>query len=222
MKTIFIFIFFMFFLSFTSASLSINQGKMNFDLNEGEENCQTVKLMSEEYAGLITLRDVWAEDFKEGGNLHPYTLNASDHKLEIIYPNQIEEFSIEEEIEVCLTAHNSGEFKGALMFTPKSETNVVVEVGTWLLVNVQEPQTTPSNNDGTSSGSSSGGGSVTTKTPQKDETQELEIEQLSTEPGITGHAVKESGNQMNPLLVVIILIVIAAIILYLYKRRKKE
>ncbi len=141
-------LFFIFFIilvsvSFVSASLNLNKGTLKFEIEKGERVCQKIKISSEDYKGKISIRDIWPEEGEEDSNFNKYTLNSDDYNINVEYPNEILDFSKEEEIEVCLLGEKIGNFKGALIFTPEAGEDtikVVVEIGTWLMVNVVEKQ----------------------------------------------------------------------------------
>jgi hypothetical protein len=173
----FLLIFFMS-LALVSASLNLNKGKLDPDIVIGEEFCDTISVSASDYSGTISVRDKWAETFDEERNLNSYTSTAEDHDMTIQYENNPEIVDGNADVEVCITPTKLGKYKGALIFTPESDSNVVVEVGTWLFVNVIEkptedtpqpnpnPSPAPSNNpsSGGGGGSPSSGGSSSSKT----------------------------------------------------------
>jgi len=168
MKQFFIFFIFGILISanFVCAALSLDNGKLEFNIEPGERMCKIVKVSSEDYIGKIVLRDIWPEIGEEESGFSKYTLTADDYNINIEYLDEILDFDRESEIEVCLSGESVGDFKGALIFTPEGEggqIKTVIEVGTWLLVTVSEKEIdNPPVNNGGSTGSSSVGGSVKT------------------------------------------------------------
>ena len=144
MKTYF-FIFFVILinLSLISAQLNLDKGSMVFELDNGKKICNVIRITSEDYIGKLKIRDIWPQIGEEESSFHKYTFTAEDYGLHITHPLEISNFKGNEEIEVCLSGGNkSGNFKGALIFTPEAgdeQVSVVVEIGTWLLVNVKNP-----------------------------------------------------------------------------------
>jgi|SRR3989344_1891172 len=132
----FIFLFLIFSLFLVNASLNIDKGKIYLDMNVSQKTCQTITITSDDYKGTIKIRDIWAEDFSEGGNLNKYTLNSEDLGITIFYNKIIENFSKNAQLELCLSSNEPGNFKGALIFTPESKDNIVLEIGSWLYINV--------------------------------------------------------------------------------------
>ena len=231
MRFYFLFFIFVFFISFVSAGLNIDKGHLDYDLKIGEEKCLMVSLSSEDYYGVITLKDSWAKDIKEGTNINKYNLSASVLGLSLDYPKEIQDFSDKKEVRVCILGNRSGNYRGAMIFTPDSNTNVVVEIGTWLLVYIKEDFQESSDNSESSSssgggGSSSGGGSSgiqSTKNSEEENSSILSNENESPNQEnskITGSAVSELSNVNKPIISTII-IIFALIAIFFYIKRKK-
>ena len=219
-------------MNLASATLNLSPGKLYFNINPNEEICQMIVLSSTDYIGEINIRDVWAKSFDEGSNTNTYDKKAEDFGIEIYYDNLIENFDEEEEIEVCLSGSTIRKSKGAIIFTPKSETNVVVEVGTWLFVTISEPpQMTTTSSGGGGEGSSGGGGGgivqQTITSRQKSSQENTEVQEISEQKeeenaGITGAVIgggKKSGKIIGITLVAIG--VIGLLINYQYKKRRQ-
>jgi hypothetical protein len=164
------FIFLIFFIliisciSYANASLNLAPGKLIFDIEKGKQGCQIITLSSGDYSGMINIRDIWTNDINDS-NTNKYPLNASDFEIEISYNKQLTNFNKNQDIQICITGNEIiNKTRGAIIFTPISNTNVVVEVGAWIFVTVNEPKPSPTNNNGnantnTGSGSSSSGSS---------------------------------------------------------------
>lgn len=193
-KPIFIFLFLLFFTSFASANLGLSHGKLEFNIDIGEKACEVVTVSSGSYEGEVVARDIWAETIDEERNFNFYTYSADDHGITLDYIDTIVEFEKEFDVEVCLEAEEVGEFKGALIFAPEAETNIVIEKGVWLLVNVQEakvepepPQqeTPPANTGGSSGGGGSSGEKVLVDIVLDEKVEEVKaernVEELSVE-----------------------------------------
>jgi len=235
-------------MSFISAALSLDKGKLEYDIEKGEEICKMVKVSSEDYSGKIIIRDIWPEEGEEDSGFSKYTLTAEDYGISIDYPSEILDFSGESEIEVCLSGEEVGNFRGALIFTPEAgeeQINVVVEIGTWLMVNITEAEIEEEvvvpivESSGSSSGGGSGGGSpLNLNLVVENETQEdifniksdSDIEDNKEEyhkdidaksgPGITGAVVGGGNNNWRIIGIVMAIIVVAGIIIY--NKRSKE
>lgn len=244
MKLFFYFLFFILTLNLASAALNLDKGKLDYELNIGEESCQVVSLSSNDYNGTIKIRDVWAENKDEDNNLNKYTFSALDHQLSIKYIDTVLDFKDSMDFEVCLTADNPGNFKGALVFTPDAKTNVVVEVGTWLFVNVKEniQENTLSNNPGSSSGGGGGGGggggsgssssggitgvkTITQSSGLNKEENQLNNETNQTEEeaktaGITGAVIGLLGKKWTKIIILIIIIITISYLI-IYKKRRQ-
>jgi len=222
-----------------TASLGLSPGKIYFNLNPNEEECQTITLSSKDYSGRINIRDMWAEKADEINNLKMYTSSASDKEINIGYPN-INDFNNEEGINVCLSGNQIGRYKGALIFTPEAKGNVVVEVGAWLFVNITEPEppqeTPPQNTDsnqntGGNNQGGSGGSSMTTseEQTQKPQTNNLPpLKQTNPETGseqeeyqgtITGGVIGTIKQNTKIIFAVLAVVAIAGLLIY-NKRRK--
>jgi len=232
----FYFLFFIFFIlisiSFISANLSLNKGKLELNIQKGERMCKMVKVLSEDYVGEIQVRDIWSKDLEET-NTNNYNNVAEDFGIDISY-DEIKDFNEQSEIEVCFSGERVGDFRGALIFTPKAgndQINVVVEVGTWLIINVIESN--GKNSNGGSNGGSGGGSAITrlqdVDLEDGDEDEEVEeevgeseiveenLEEVRGGAGITGAVIGGVGNWKVILGVVIVLIIAIAIV---YNRKK--
>ena len=130
--------------------------------------------------------------------------NSEKLGIQISYPKQIDNFNNNQEIEVCITARYSGQYRGALIFTPKSDTNVVVEVGTWLLVNVSGDNFMPYQEE-------------SSQTNQISQTQQKE----QTQSSLTGAVIGES--EMTKFSYIgLIALGLLIIVIFIYIRRKRK
>ena len=226
----------------SSASLGLDKGKLDFNIFAGEEQCNSVTLSSNNYYGLIEVRDEWSgEDISK-------IYGASNYDLSISYIDTIVDFEDEVEFEVCISGLTPGDYKGALIFTPEAEGKVNVEIGTWLLVNIEEKPQQPSpseNNPVSNSNSGSGGGgssgkvnlqvnaekdsdSVSTGSPLKNDLADNEIKQLSGEnqkvdanPSITGNAINENGGSVH-YIIPIVFVIIAVLGFFHFRNKRKR
>jgi hypothetical protein len=139
---IFSFFFFLFVFcslsSLASASLQLDKGTLIFNIGLNEEACKTVRVSSGSYVGEVQVRDIWAGTPDESRNFRAYTFDAGDHGLSISYTKPISDFQSFFDEEICLRGEKVGDYKGALIFTPESSSQVNVEIGTWLLVHISE------------------------------------------------------------------------------------
>src|SRR3989344_4641578 len=128
----FYFLFFIFIIvniNIVGAGLNLAPGKLNFNMETNNELCKEITIVSNDYKGEIRIRDVWAS-VDEGSNINKFYLEAGDFDISISYPNEID-LNERETIDVCLSGSNIKQAKGAIIFTPNTDTNIVVEVGTW-------------------------------------------------------------------------------------------
>lgn len=217
-------------ISFASASLSLGPGKLYFNLNPGEKSCQKVIISSSDYVGLIKIRDIWANRYNEQGNFNLYTAKTSDLGITISYTPQIDNFQDSQEVEVCITVSNSGSYKGALIFTPTTTTNVNVEVGTWLLINFPDAQT---NSATTSTTPTTTATPITTSISQVAETETdrettttpttTETETQTEETNSITGAVTGGGSKIGIWIIgfICVIVVIAGFMLYKRWRRRR-
>ena len=119
-------------ISLVHAGLGLSPGKINFDVQGNDEQCKEVTVVSDDYAGELRLRDVWSNS-KEESNINNFDMEANDFGFDISYPETIN-IEDKETIEICLSGGDLREARGALIFTPDSDTNIVVEVGAWIFV----------------------------------------------------------------------------------------
>ena len=227
---IFLFLVFMINLGLASAALSPSPGKLYFNTEINARSCEKITLSSLDYKGDIKIRDVWATSINEGANINKYTATASDFGITLEYSEIIENFSGSKEVEVCLTQTSSTKSKGGIIFTPGSETNVVVEYGTWLFVNLEEPKpisdtpTKSTTNPNSNTNPASNTGEVVLgieENKQNIEEEEVEIKNEVTANGITGAAVGTSNKSINVVTIIIILVIIGAFIALLSYRKNK-
>jgi len=232
---IFLFLVFMINLGLASAALSPSPGKLYFNTEINARSCEKITLSSLDYKGDIKIRDVWATSINEGANINKYTATASDFGITLEYSEIIENFSGSKEVEVCLTQTSSTKSKGGIIFTPGSETNVVVEYGTWLLVNIDEPKpisdtptkstTSPTSNTNSNTNPASNTGEVVLgieENKQNIEEEKVEINNQVTANGITGAAIGTSNRGISTSTIIIILAIIGAFIALLSYRRSKS
>jgi hypothetical protein len=217
--------------SLVSATLSLSTGKLYFNLNPAQQNCQKVKLISSDYSGKITIRDVWTDNVSEM-NINKYGLNTDNIGITVSYQKQIDNFKDEKEVEVCLSGYEIGRYRGDLIFTPESNTNVIVEVGTWLFVNVsgaqtgtgQEQQVTISPDN---AAAAAAGNQNRQETPQAQDSQEAnptpETEtSQSSGLGITGRFISGDVDVKTAGIIIGVIIIILAIGILVYIKRRKR
>jgi hypothetical protein len=181
----------LFSLNFVSSMIELKPSKLEFDLQPNEEKCLEVYLNINENEETIFVRDIWTKNpDNEPNNLNNYKLNNEDLNIYVNYEDKLENLSEENKMRVCLSGKDKGEFRGALIFTPKSEKNVVVEVGTWLLVNIEDKQVQEENIGNKKSGNS--GGSYSTSN-----LDDLEKEDEKEEENLLNNLEAEEDNKEN-------------------------
>jgi len=128
-----IFLILILFLNFAGASqLSINNPEIHVNLKRGEEICKSIKITSEDYSGIIDIKDSWSyEDYRDLGK---YKINGSSLGLKI---SHIKNLNIvpdnKQEVSVCFKSLNSGNFYGAIVFYAR---NSNVAIGNWIYLNI--------------------------------------------------------------------------------------
>ena len=240
MKTYF-FIFFVILinLSLISAQLNLDKGSMVFELDNGKKICNAIRITSEAYIGKLKIRDIWPQIGEEESSFHKYTFTAEDYGLHITHPLEISNFKGNEEIEVCLSGGNkSGNFKGALIFTPEAgeeQVSVVVEIGTWLLVNVKNPveSTTPptptprvtkENNQSTTSENTlqepNENNQINNNIPQEDAENKTMLEDETQTSWITGAAIGALKNNSTIIIIFLLIIIIGVLTIQNHRMKK--
>lgn len=213
-------------LGVVNASLNLSPGKLYFNLNPGEKSCQEVIVVSSDYSGTLKVRDIWNKDLHEQ-NLNNYNLKSQDIGIQISYPEQIENFNAQQEVEVCLTASRNVNYRGSLIFTPTSNTNIVVEVGTWLFVIISGASQTTTSSDTQSSATTTGAEQATTTQTQttqagtEQQTTSTTDEQQNNNAGITGAAVGGGSKLTNIVIYFIVGLLIAGVLVFTIKSWRK-
>lgn len=215
-------------INFVSAGLSLNTGKLYFDLIPGEKNCQKVTVVSSDYAGTLKVRDVWTDN-QDVYNTNQYNKTAESMGLTISYPQQINNFNTQQEVEICITGNNPGNYKGALIFTPTSNTNIVVEVGTWLFVNVggtsasqSTTASTASTATATTAASTETSASQTQTAQTPTQTTTAKDEQQNNNAHLTGAAIGSGDNSLRIAIYFVIGLAVLALMIAGYKIWRKS
>jgi hypothetical protein len=167
----FIFIFLIFSAGLVSgASLSGSPGSLEYELGVGQEKCLIFLVSSQDYSGSLHSVMKWAEKDAEVSSQEDFVLDNSEIDLNVNYaPENIKGLNEEEEIQVCISGDEIGEWKGSLEYRTESSGNIGVGVGTWLKVRITEkseeekdsqeqtpPSTTNQNNQNSAGGSGGG------------------------------------------------------------------
>lgn len=213
MKKILILFIFSIFLSssFVSAGFSVSSGKLYFNLEQGKEQCQNLVLFSSDYEGPITIRDKWASN-SDNSNPNTFSQTSNDLQIKIKHDKKIDNFKTNKDIQICIGSDYSGQRRGIIIFTPESKTNVVVEAGVWLLVNVtgNNPFKMPKQEEKTTSEN------ITTsinETPGEKQNTELSP--------ITGN-VTGTGQGRSWIIIISAFALIAIVGLVVYIRRRRD
>jgi hypothetical protein len=165
-------------------------------------------------------------------NINKYRLKSEDIGIIIFYQKQIDNFNGQQEVEVCLSGNKPGRYRGDLIFTPESNTNVVVEVGTWLFVNVSGAQTPGTNQEQQVTTSSNNPTPTPIQVKQPTSQEETPESSQETSPaqeteksksfgsGITGYFVSVAGNGKTTGIAIGVIIVVLAIATLIYIKRR--
>lgn len=209
--------------------LSISPGEIKFDLIKGEKGCEKMTLTNEQEINLNG-RDSWTDNQQSVGILSEYIKSASELGIEINYQNYIQNMT-NQEVEVCLTGNNPGNYYGALVYNSESFGGVSTGVGTWLMVDIKEENS--ANIGGNIGGSSSGGGASLTKTNNKSvgeakilidvDKQEKVISKENQDlknSGLTGAVIGANKNTKIGAIVVLFAIILG--VLFYNKLNKRE
>ena len=222
-----VFLLVIFIISLVNANIGLAPGKLHFDLNPGIQNCQNIVVSSSDYSGTLKVRDIWTDKQKEYNTNH-YNKTAAGLGMQISYTKQIDNFNGQQEVEVCLTANNLGNYTGDLIFTPGSDTNIVVEVGAWLFVNVSETPaataTTTTTQTQETTNTESQAASPVNEEQQNEEANNVNA--AAETAGITGAAVgtnsNSTNNNTNLIWIVAAIVVIGIVVLVGYKLLKRK
>ena len=198
-RTVFCTLSLIFLSSFINASVYLSPSKLYFDMKNNKEDCQTITFISDDYQGNIIIRDVWA-DIKEDSNINNFNMRSNDFGIYITYDSAIKNFEESEEIEICLTGKNVKNGKGALIFTPESETNVIVETGAWIFVKGEDYEVSEEN------------------TERKNEEEDIDIQRNSR---ITGGVIGVWGREIHYKNIIIALLVIIILGILIHNKLNK-
>ncbi|MEN9626539.1 MAG: hypothetical protein RL557_867 [archaeon] len=232
MKFFLFFLTIIIFLTFVSASLVPNKGNLEIETMVNQEKCELIQLTSDDYTGKVIIRDMWAESYETETALRNFKVDANFHDILFDYPSEVD-FEKEKNIELCFTPQKAGKYKGAIIFTPESSSNTVVEMGTWLFLNVEpttqqntESQELANKNSVTGSGdtASTAVNAPTTVQNTVEEKTELNKEKENTEEnnaGITGNVIG-TGYTTISFIIILFLCAIVALSVLIYKIRGKD
>ncbi|MBI3623759.1 hypothetical protein HY212_06810 [Candidatus Pacearchaeota archaeon] len=207
------------------ASLNPDPGKLYLNTESNDRVCQKITLTSEDYQGKIKVRDVWATKINEGANINKYNADPKDFGITLEYPKVIENFNGNTEVEVCVNQKESMKAKGAIIFTPDSGTNVVVENGVWLFINLKDPLFSQNINTNTANVNLAITDSKKTSANNQQENLGVKNQDSNTASPITGAAVGVSGSNGGISIITIIIIVGvmgAFIALFTYKSLRRR
>jgi hypothetical protein len=229
------FLFFILFSIFTLTSIAVattfSPGTLVFMTDSGEELCQSAFVESDSRA--IEVSDKWASDVEQKWSVDGFDNSAEDHGVSINYPADLD--SGENNIEVCLTAQEEGEYHGALVFREEQQGNSIVQFPIWLKVVVEEQEIEVATTSSQSSGGGSSGGGSSGSTVKKDvvmkdnietnsnsdnkESEESESEINQNSAPITGNVIGVMSKSKSIISAVVIIFVVLAITLFSWKRK---
>ena len=187
-----------------------------YNLEKGQQDCQIVSIISD--SDTISIEDKWAENKDIEWKVELFETSASEHGISINYPSS----TIENEIEVCLSGNNVGEYHGVLLLREEQEGNTIIRAGIWLKAIINEEEQEETTSPSSSTGSSGGGGSVIikeeNKTIEEEEKETIKLEE-DNQPKIQGSVIGD-GVKKGGIIIGIVLVAILVIQAILYVRRK--
>ena len=196
MKNIFFIYFFIFLFSLSFfQSTSVSPGTLEFNLQEDQEICKRITFNSQ--SDTISISDRWAENENINWSVNLFDRDSEYHSISISYPHELT--SEDNQVEVCLSGEEAGEYKGVVILTEEQQGNSIVQIGVWLKVFVlqrqdEEPTTTKSPSGSSSSpSSSSSGGSVV----EEEQNETPEVIQLNTDISYTGNKESEEESESS-------------------------
>jgi len=200
------------------SATSFSPSSLTFNLEKNEEKCETVYIES---SSEITISDKWAENKDIEWDFSLFETSASEHGIIMDY-----EFLDENNIEICLSGINSGEYHGVLLLREEQEGNSIIQIGIWLklIINEQENQEDEKeidnqnnvNNNVENPVSGGGGASVDDEVLIEGEPEagDFELEELA-EPKIQGSVTGSSSKGTISIIVIVLAaIIIAGVIVY--------
>lgn len=114
-----------------AAKLGISPAVIEFNMNSNERICQKAVLFSDSNETLIG-ETRWNSNKDFIKNLNQYNSDADDLNIKIEFPENIQVIN-KKDINICLTAKNSGKYFGALIY--KNE-NKPAGIGVWVIANI--------------------------------------------------------------------------------------
>jgi len=135
------FLFFLFFLILIlpfslAVSLSGSPSSLNFNLKQGQEECQNISIFSDSYRGSLYSVIKWADKDYIPKSLGEMNLTSDEISLNIINsPEKINNFNGEAQAEVCISGEEIGNWRGSLEYRTEGG-NIGVGVGFWLKVSI--------------------------------------------------------------------------------------
>ena len=210
------FLFFLFFLILIlpfslAVSLSGSPSSLNFNLRQGQEECQNISIFSDSYRGSLYSVIKWADKDYAPRSPGEMNLTSDEISLNIINsPEKINNFNGEAQAEVCISGEEIGNWRGSLEYRTEGG-GIAVGVGVWLRVNITEPL--PGENFAPKATAKNSNETTIPETINENKN----LNENAEAAGITGAVVGTNSNRTIGLIIAII-IVIAGIILMLYKK----
>lgn len=130
-KISFLLFVFLIFLDFASSlEIGARPSGLDFELRENEVVCKQIDLFSSSFINQVFVRDYWSET--ESRNLLDYDKHPSDFDIKIDYDGLIE-IDAEEEFDFCVSAKESGEYFGVILFEIMDSN---AAIGVWVNLDV--------------------------------------------------------------------------------------
>lgn len=132
MKHFFYPLFFVFALtSFTLVSaFGFSPSSLEFELSQNKTSCKNIILDSD--SAVIEVSDKWALNLEDEWKASLFNEDAQSHGIAIDYDNELG--LGEEELEVCLSGSEVGEYHGVILMEEQKQGDSVIQMGVWLKV----------------------------------------------------------------------------------------
>lgn len=200
MKKILIFFIFLF-LTRVSA-LEFSPPSLQFDLQTDQQTCKSIFLKLDSEA---TLSDSWAQNPSQEWSVTNFRTSHQQLQIQVSYPQTIS--SSQQEVQVCISGANTGDYKGALIFNQEKVGNSIVQFVVWLKVSISGTTQQPTQEQ-TKKSSSSGGNrgiveySIIENTKPLQEVQPLSFETPQEKIKLSNRA-KKTNQQINSLPIIL-------------------
>lgn len=136
MKYLIFLLYFIFLIESVYANgISISPSQINFNATQNQMSCEQITIQADKQSILIG-EDRWAEKGITEKKFSLHKLSAEELNLEINYSTNFETTGISD-IEVCITAKDSGLYHGLLLYKTSASK---AGVGIWLTANISKKE----------------------------------------------------------------------------------